>query len=136
MQHNAPKDENETSYALQPGVATKYLAHKFGEYTDGNFTNGHVLQIYINSERSGMSTIKAIQEMFRQRSENCDITLSQVGSLVKRSIDYYRHLTKDEEMTMFSRICEENFLCVRTPVPAAPEIHVPSTPAVNYPLMK
>ena len=88
----------------QPGVARKYLAHKFVEYTGGNLTNCHVLRIYINCERSGMST------MFRQRSENCEITLSQVVSLVKRSIDYYRHLTKDEEITMFSRICEENFL--------------------------
>ena len=111
----------------QPGVARKYLAHNFGEYTGGNLTNGHVLGIYISSERSGMCTIQTIQEMFRQRSENCEITLSQVVSLVKRSIDYYRHLKKEEEMTMFSQICEENFPCLRTPVAAAPAIPVPSS---------
>ena len=103
-----PKKKMKPPMPSQPGVARKYLAHNFGEYTGGNLTNGHVLWIYISSEISGMCTIQTIQEMFRQRSENCEITLSQVVSLVKRSIDYYRHLKKEEEMTMFSQICEQN----------------------------
>ena len=109
-----PKKKRRVVPPAKPGIARQYLMDNFSASHDGICRNGHILFSYVENERSTTKTIQAVSDKFGFTPAH-----TQIQSLVNRSIDRYKHLSRDDDRQRFEDVCEKVFYNHEEP-PAAP----------------
>ena len=117
-----PEKKSRTVPPAKPGIARQYLMDNFSASHDGICRNGHVLFSYVENERSTTKTIQAISDKFGFTPAH-----TQIQSLVNRSIDRYKNLSRDDDRQRFEDVCEKVFYSHKEP-PGAPAPYPEITP--------
>ena len=89
----------------KPGRTRQYLTDNFGTVPDSDVRIGHVLFLYIKNDHSFVGTIQAIQHYVA----SSNFTPRQLKSLVDRTINKYKNLSREADMKQFDQICREPF---------------------------
>lgn len=90
-----------------PGIAKKYLLENFAHHGDTSMKNGHILFVYLKNEKSVAKTVIHSKEILPAAR----IERSDINHLVARSIDFYKRLSREKEITKFRDICDIDFKC-------------------------
>ena len=104
-----PKNKRKVHVEENPGIGRQFINENYKDNCDnqGIIKNGHVLLFYFECEKSVMRTIDELKTV-----SNVTCTTYQVVSLVKKTLDHYRHLTNVNEFQKFKNICDETFICL------------------------
>ena len=98
-------------------IARQHITEKFSPLpSDGICCNEHVLSIYIKNDSSAAKTIRAVDDRFGFRP-----AYSQIETLVARSIEKFKWLSREGEQQRFDGTCQEVFHSRVDPPAAAPE---------------
>ncbi|XP_041362917.1 L-threonine dehydratase catabolic TdcB-like isoform X1 [Gigantopelta aegis] len=112
-----PKKKRRTLPPVKPGIARRHVTKNFSALPgDGICRNGHVLFMYIENERSAAKTIRAVVDRFGFRP-----THMQIDTLVTRSIEKFKCLSREVEKQRFDDICREVFRRYVDPPSTVPE---------------
>jgi len=104
-----PKKKRKVHVEVKPGIGRQFINDNYKDNCDnqGIIKNGRVLFFYFECEKSVMRTIDKLKTV-----SNVTCTAYQVVSLVKKTLDHYRHLTNLNELQKFKAICDETFICL------------------------
>jgi hypothetical protein len=123
------------------GIAKQFVYDNFcdGPGDVAALKNGHVLKIYYDCDKKLMSTVRQIEAFFMEEFSQNQV-MAAVSSVIKKSIDYFKHLSEEKEMTKFRAVCDEPFRVLpkpknpstsRSSTPAPPMVSPPSTPSTS-----
>ena len=98
-----PKKKRRTVPPAEPGIARQHITKNFSALpSDGICWNGHVLFMYIENEHSAAKTIRAVDDRFGFRP-----AYSQIETLVAKSIEKFKRLSREGEKQRLDGICED-----------------------------
>lgn len=110
-----PKKKRKPPSSSKPEIAKQHILDNFDtkDYQGGVFQNGHALFLYLQNDKSVGKTVQQLKEILSSTT----VLSTHVTSIVKRSIDYYRHLTVESELVRFKAVCDEEFMYGHNQVP-------------------
>ena len=93
------------------GIARQFIADNYSAAPVGleELKNGHVLFTYYECEKKLMETVRRTELFFKDTPVTPSHIQVAITSLVKKTIDHYKHLTMEREMTKFQAACEQPF---------------------------
>ena len=122
---NMPPKKRKRGLPAKPGKIRQYLMDNFGIFPSSRneIRVGHILCLFVEKERSLVGTIRAMQE----RCESMKLTARQLKSLVQKSLDKYKNVSREAEMDKFDELCREMFSASQLPPPDPPNSTAEST---------